>query len=108
MHADLETRRRVLTLMYQRYSEADRCWNLALREMSTWFPPEYQRNPARMGDPGSPIRRLYEQRIRAMFQLEAARKKLDVARQRLAEKRQRPITAPFLCLTYTGAAAHIG
>lgn len=108
MHADLEARRRVLILMYQRYAEADRRWNLALREISAWFPTEKQPSRSRMGDPGSPIRRLYEQRKRAMFQLEAARKKLDVARQRLAEQRKRPITATFLCLTYTGTVAHIG
>ncbi|WP_138933449.1 hypothetical protein [Roseovarius arcticus] len=108
MHADLETRRRVLIVMYQRYSEADRRWNLALREMSAWFPTEQQPTRSRMGDPGSPIRRLYEQRKRAMVQLEAARKKLDVARQRLAEKRQTPTTTTFLCLTYTGPVAHIG
>ncbi len=87
MHADLETRRRVLNVMFQRYLEADRCWNLALREMKSWFPTESQPNSSSIGNPGSPIRHLYEQRKRAMFQLEAAKTKLHVARQRLVNKR---------------------
>lgn len=108
MHADLATRRRVLIVMYQRYLEADQSWNLALRDMRTWFPTERQPSMARMGDPGSPTRRLYEQRKRAMFQLAAAHRKLDVAKNRLAEKLLRPNIAPLLCLTYSHAVAHLG
>ncbi len=108
MHTDLETRRRVLIVMYERYLEADRGWNLALHEMKTWFPPENQPNSSRIGNPGSQIRRLYEQRKRAMLQLEAAQLKLDVARQRLAHKRPTQNSAPLLCITYTGPVAHIG
>ena len=66
MHADLETRRRVLLLTYRRYLEADRAWNTALREMRTWFPTTRRPVSAIIGNPGSPIRRLYEQRARAM------------------------------------------
>ncbi len=108
MHTDLATRRRVLVVMYQRYLEADQSWNLALRDMRTWFPAESQPNPSRMGNPGSPIRRLYEQRKRAVFQLEAAHIKLDAARQRLAENLPRRNIAPFLYLTYTGGVGHVG
>lgn len=107
MHTDLEIRRRVLIVMYERYLEADKRWNLALREMRTWFPPEDQPYSSRIGNPGSPIRRIYEQRKRAMRQLKAAQIKLDVARQRLANKHARPNRTSFLCLTYTGPVAHI-
>ncbi len=107
MHPDLETRRRVLIVMYRRYMEADRCWNVALREMRSWFPAENQPNASRIGNPGSPIRRLYEQRKRAMAQLEAARMQLDVARQRLTKKRRGSDAAPVLRLTFTGHGAFI-
>ena len=106
MNTDLETRRHVLVVMYQRYLEADRSWNLALNDMRTWFPKESQANSLKMGDPGSPIRRLYERRKRALFQLEVARIKLDVARQRLAKRRPRPNIVPLLRLTYTRAIGH--
>ncbi len=108
MHADLETRRRVLITMYQRYLDADRRWNLAMSEIRAWFPAGNQINLSRIGDPGSPIRRLYEHRKRAVFQLEAAQIKLDVARQRLPKKRLISISAPFLRITYTRTVAHIG
>ncbi|WP_108484787.1 hypothetical protein [Oceaniglobus ichthyenteri] len=103
MHADLETRRRVLIVMYRRYLDADRCWNLAVREMKLWFPTEDQHSLSRLGNPGSFIRRRYEQRERALALLTAAHLKLDVARQRLAKRRAKSDAAPPLRLTYIGA-----
>lgn len=86
MHADLATRRRVLLLTYQRYIAAERAWAEAQRELKAWFPSASQPRAPIIGNPGSAIRRLYDQRARAILQLEVARGKLDVARQRL-EKR---------------------
>jgi len=100
MHTDLATNRRVLIVMYQRYLEADRTWNIALSEIRMWFPTESRPNRATIGSPGSPIRRLHEQRERAMFQLEAARLKLEMAKQRLSKRRQRAQASPVLFLTY--------
>lgn len=102
MDADLATRRRVLLVTYRRYLDADRAWNIALREMKTWFPKARQPCPLTIGNPGSPIRRLYEQRERAMRQLEAARLKLEVARQRLAAMRQKAQGRRVLFVTYIG------
>lgn len=84
MHADLAARRRLLLLAYQRYIEADRSWNVAIEEMRTWFPKESPARLASIGNPGSRIRALYERRAKAISQLEAARIKLDVGKQRLA------------------------
>ncbi len=108
MHTDLETRRRVFLIMYQRYMVAERTWNLAQREMKTWFPAESQPNPCTIGSPDSQIRRLFEQRRRAMLQLEAARVKLRTGKERLTKKRQRPVMTTLRYLTYTGTGAKIG
>jgi hypothetical protein len=87
MHADLAARRRVLLLIYQRYNAAEQAWSVAQRETKTWFPQRHH-SPAIIGDPGSPIRQLYDQRDRAIQQLEVARLKLLVARQRLERRRE--------------------
>ncbi len=99
MQSELMTRRRVLRLTYERYLEADRAWALALSDMKRWFPSGARPYRAAMGDPGSRMRQLYDQRARALAGLEAARVKLDSARKRLAE-RQRP--APVRILLITG------
>ena len=84
MHADLAARRRLLLLAYQRYMEADRSWSVAIEEMRAWFPKESPNRLCSIGNPGSRIRSLYERRAKAISQLEAARIKLDVGKQRLA------------------------
>lgn len=86
MHADLVTRRRVLMLTYRRYMDSDRAWTMALEEMKGWFPLASRPGPWIIGNPGSPIRRLYERRKKALLQMQVARRKLDVAKQRLSAK----------------------
>lgn len=97
MHADLTTRRRVLLLTYQRYTAAERAWTMAQQEMKAWFPTTSHHSSSRIGNPGSAIRRLYDQRERAVLQLEVARLKLEVAKQRL-EKRHRDTLSPVVFL----------
>lgn len=104
MHADLETRRRVLLLTYRRYLEADRAWNIALREMRTWFPTTRRPVFAIIGNPGSPIRRLYEQRARAMHQLDVAHSKLESAKQRLAARQRKTKATRILLITHVNAS----
>lgn len=99
MHADLATRRRALLLIYQRYIAAEQAWSVAQRETKTWFPQSHH-SPAFIGDPGSPIRHLYDQRERAILQLEVARLKLHVARQRLRRRSEGQGGGP-LFLTYS-------
>ena len=88
MQIELATRRRALLITYQRYLDSDRAWNAALRETRAWFPSGDRPGSLTIGNPGSPIRRLYEQRERALLQLYAARVKLETARQRLTAKRR--------------------
>ena len=97
MHADLVTTRRVLMVTWQRYLDADQAWNMALRDMNLWFPAASRPVPSRIGDPGSPIRRLYERRERALLQLEAMRLKLDAAKRRSAA-RKREMRGPHVLL----------
>jgi hypothetical protein len=102
MHTDIATRRRVLLLTYQRYLAADRTWNIALRDLNAWFPLAGKRGLSVLGNPGSPIRRIHDQRDRAMRQLEAARKKLEVAKRRMVERHQKTHAKRILCITYDG------
>ena len=100
MHSDLALRRRVLLVTYQRYLDADRAWSAALSEVKTWFPSSSQPGPSAIGNPGSMVRRLYEQREHALAQLEAARQRLETAKQRLAAKRQKTHVSRVVLLTY--------
>lgn len=94
MHADLATRRRVLLVIYKRYIAAEHAWSVAQQETKIWFPQTHH-SPAIIGDPGSPIRHLYDQRARAILQLEVARQKLQVARQRLESRGERRRVGPL-------------
>ena len=87
MQSELATRRRALRVTYLRYIEADCAWREALEEMRAWFPATLRPNRDAMGNPGSRIRRLYEERARALVLLEAAHAKLDTARARLDQRR---------------------
>lgn len=89
MQTELETRRRVLRVTYERYLAADAAWQSALSEMKRWFPASSRPYRVAIGDPGSPIRALYESRSRALAQLETARVKFDTAKRRLAARRER-------------------
>lgn len=101
MHADLAMRHRVLLLIFHRYNAAEQAWSVAQQETKAWFPTRHNKS-ALIGDPGSRIRHLYDQRERAILQLEVARLKLQVARQRL-ERRVAVRGGGPLCLTYSGS-----
>lgn len=88
MHPDLSVQREVLIRSYRLYLDADRDWNIAVREAKTWFPARRRATAIMFGDPGSRVRRLYEARERALQRLLIAREKLENARQRLARIRQ--------------------
>lgn len=85
---NLETRRRVLRIYYQRYLAADRAWHSAQREALTWFPIARRSSDYPIGDPGSPLRRLFDRRERALTQLTVAHMKLRIARRRQVKKVQ--------------------
>ena len=86
MHKDLETRRAVLVTTYRRYLDADRAWTAALSETRAWFPASSRPHRGAIGDPDSPVRRLYERRQRALEQLEIARLMMGAGKRRLAAR----------------------
>jgi hypothetical protein len=88
MKYDLEPRRRALGVFYRRYLVADRAFRLAQHEALSWFPSGSRPSVPPIGDPGSPIRRLYERRDKALQQLVVARIKLHEARRRSARRRR--------------------
>ena len=98
MHPDLAVRRRAVFVVYRRFLEADQAWHDACVQMNAWFPPSVRTRAAAIGHPGSRIRQLYNQRERAIAQLEVARLKLDIAKKRLARQR-RPGTRRVMLLT---------
>ena len=87
MHIELMTIRRALLMTYQSYLEADRAWDIAMHDVNTWFPGENRTGILAIGNPGSPVARLYVQRKRALQQLEAVSRKLQRAKKRLASRR---------------------
>lgn len=103
MRPELTTRRRVLHLTFQRYIEADRVWREALLEMKSWFPLSASPYGGAIGDPGSPVRKVYDARMRALLQFEAAHVKFETAKQRLAKRTQR---TPPRVLVLTCAGCH--
>lgn len=83
MHPSLQSRHRLVVIAYERYSAADMEWRAGLREASRIIPDVVGRSYWKIGNPGSPMRRLFEQRERALETLAVARLKLHVARERL-------------------------
>lgn len=99
MRPELATRRRALRLTFQRYVEADREWRRALLDMKRWFPVSIVQHGAAIGNPGSRVRKLHDARTRALIQFEAARRKFEMAKQRLAGRTGRS-TQGVLVLSY--------
>ena len=100
MLVELKTRRRAIAMAYRRYVVADTAWNRSTQKAMSWFPDERQAHVAVIGNPGSNVRRLYQQRERAMLQLETARLKLEVAKFRLM-KRHRQMAVGTLLIGYS-------
>lgn len=86
MHPDLHKRMSFLALAGARYDQADAEWRAAVRAAAKLVPDAHRRNVRSIGNPGSQIRILYEQRDRTLQQLTVARLKLETARGRLARK----------------------
>lgn len=91
MSADFTTRRRAVLVFYRRYLEADRAFRLAQQEAMSWLRTGDHPTVPPIGHPGSRLRRLHDQRDRALTLLVAAQNKLHVIRQRTAHRR--PVAA---------------
>ncbi len=102
MLVELHTRRRALARAYSRYVIADTAWSRSTQKAMHWFPEAPQAHVAIIGNPGSNVRRLYQQREKAMLQLETARLKLAVAKSRVLDKRHQAASAVLLIAASPG------
>lgn len=99
MRKELEVRRRALLRAYKRYLEVERIWADAVKDARSWYPAQSRPRTSFVGNPGSPIRRLHEQRQKALHQLQVSRLKLAIAKQRFSRKTAKP--SVVLRLTYS-------
>lgn len=103
MQPELEFRRQVLVKIYRRYLAADQAWSVASREAQAQFPRQTCRTATAIGNPGSHIRDVYERRDLALLRLTAARRKLEEARQRIANRRHGPDSHKVTLISYSNA-----
>lgn len=102
MHPYLVSRRRLLVMASRTYREADDAWRAGLRQAAQFVPEAAERPHHTIGNPGSRIRRLYEDRERALDRLANARQKMAVARRRLEMlERGETQAVPILEITFT-------
>ena len=87
MRAELHMRYRLLLRAERRFDAADRAWHAAAQAARALFPAGARPPVLPIGDPGSPVRRLWERRERELLALLAARARLDAARVRLTAPR---------------------
>ncbi|WP_372611594.1 hypothetical protein [Aquicoccus sp.] len=105
MHRELAAYQRLLIVAYRRYLEADHALASKLDDMRAVFPPERIPYRGTIGAPGSPVRRLYEDRDRALLSLHSAREKLDAARARICQRQARPTKILFLTARFDQPAS---
>ena len=100
MHRELVAHHRLLAIAYRRYLDADLRLVEALNEMQSFFP--VNRMPCRgtVGAPRSPIRRLHEERDRALLRLQSAYVKFKTAKARVHQREASGQTT--LLLTFRG------
>ena len=91
MTNDVDRSRHLLVLTYRRFLDAELGWIRARRAARAWFPQSSQPYRWTIGSPKSQLRRVYENRQRALLQMEAARRKFQQAKAQL-ERRQTMIT----------------
>ena len=82
MGPDLETRRRAVLIIYKRYLRAERDWQMAQEDVSSWFPAPQPSKAPPIGEPGSRVRRLHDRRDRAVAQLMLAQRQLHELKRR--------------------------
>ena len=90
MHTNLEVRRRALVRAYNQYLLAERNWVNAMEDVRSLCSREFRSQTTLVGNPGSPIRRLHEQRQKALQRLKVSRLKLAIAKRRLLRRSTKP------------------
>ncbi len=105
MHRELAAYRRFLAIAYRQYLEADQALASRLGDMRAFFPADCMPYRGTIGAPGSPVRRLYENRDRALMRLSAARKEFNAAKARLDQRHLHRTKVLFLTARIEKAAS---
>jgi hypothetical protein len=86
MDPELNAYRRVLIKAYHDYLSADCSLQIATQTAEAWMRIRPERRVLLIGDPGSPIRQLYEKRERALARLMRLRDALKEAEVQFARQ----------------------
>ena len=81
MKTELLHHRRALMKAYRRYLAADIAWRHAQEDALAWFPSHARPQVPPIGQPGSPVRRLYDRRERALLRFVVIRRTLNELRR---------------------------
>lgn len=98
MNKDLAAYHRLLGVAYRRYLDADLVLALAMDDMRSCFPANRVPYRDTIGAPGSRIRRLHEDRDRALFRLQSSYKKFRAAKARIEQRHSRRRETLFVTL----------
>ena len=99
----LETHHRFVAVAYRRYLDADQMLVLALNDLREVFPANRMPYRGTIGAPGSRIRRLYEDRDRALCRLQASFEEFKAAKARMAARSRPRPPRRIALLGYAGA-----
>lgn len=91
MTKDLKLRHRVLVEASSRYQMADRAWQRGVGRAKDIFLGATGQGYWSIGNPGSRVRHLYDERDKALHHLNAAIFKLKVAKRRLEQTKSQPV-----------------
>lgn len=92
VHKTLKLRHRVLVEASTRYQRADQAWRHGLATAEQFIPEAVGRGYWAIGNPGSRVRRLYDERDNALRRLNVAIAKLKAGRARREQaEAQKPV-----------------
>lgn len=86
MHRELTAHYRLLAAVYRRYVDADFRLAKARNELRVLFPVDQVPYRGTIGAPRSPIRRLHEERDRALLRFQSAYVKFKTAKARVHKR----------------------
>lgn len=98
MQEELAAYHRLLVIAYRRYLDADLVLALATNDMRTFFPADRMTYRGTIGAPGSRVRRLHEERDRALLRLQSSYEKSRAAKARVEQRQSSRTETLFLTL----------
>jgi hypothetical protein len=96
MNRELDAHFRLLAAAYSRYLAAERRLARADTEIRTFFPANRAPRRGTIGAPRSPVRRLHDERDRALLRLHSSYEKFRMARARVEGRQSKRIETLLL------------